>query len=160
MEVSDELLHDLQVLVDQLASKSSRLIKNFTTNIAENWMHVRCKFDGGKYVNRSQSGSFQHRCYGAGLQQNLGKSWSPTIWEQMAGSTPNQVFVDSAETSAKQAEDTRKRMATQRRRRAGKYSSTPSVTAVLLLAKLTQDQMQMFSQMILEMIFLQNFCKI
>ena len=58
----------MQILVDRLASKSSRLIKNFTTNIAENWMHVRCKFDGGKYVNGSQSGSFQHRCYGAGLQ--------------------------------------------------------------------------------------------
>ncbi len=113
-KVSDELLRDLQVLVDRLASKASRLIKNFTTNIAENWMNVRCKFDGGKYVNRSQSGSFQFRCYGAGLQQNLGKSWSPAIWGQMVGSTPNQVFLDAAEASTKKAEKTRKRMATQK----------------------------------------------
>ena len=48
-EINTELMHDLQVLVDRLASKSNRLINNFTTNIAENWMHVRCKFDGGKY---------------------------------------------------------------------------------------------------------------
>lgn len=131
-KVSDELLRDLQVLVDRLASKASRLIKNFTTNIAENWMNVRCKFDGGKYVNRSQSGSFQFRCYGAGLQQNLGKSWSPAIWGQMVGSTPNQVFLDAAEASTKKAEKTRKRMATQKSkesRKKYKYAKHDSTVA-------------------------------
>ncbi len=55
-------------------------------------MNVRCKFDREKYVNSSQSDSFQFRGYGAGLQQSLGKSWSSTIWEQIIGSTPNQDF--------------------------------------------------------------------
>ena len=34
-EINIELMHDLQVLVDRLASKANRLINNFTTNIAE-----------------------------------------------------------------------------------------------------------------------------
>ena len=38
-------------------------------------MHVRAKFDGGKVVNRSQSGSWEHHCMGAGLQHNMGKEW-------------------------------------------------------------------------------------
>ena len=75
-----ELMHDLQVLFDRLASKANRLINNFITNIAENWMNVRCKFDGGYYINRLQSESFEHRCYGAGLQQDLGRTWAPRVW--------------------------------------------------------------------------------
>ena len=47
-------MFDVQVLVSRLVSKADRLIKNFTTNIAENWMQIRCKFDGGKCINRSQ----------------------------------------------------------------------------------------------------------
>ncbi len=35
-------------------------------------MHIRMKFDGGKVINRSQSGSWEHRCVGAGLRQNMG----------------------------------------------------------------------------------------
>ena len=73
-EINIELMHDLQVLVYRLASKANRLINNFTTNIAENWINVRCKFDGGKYINCSQSCSFEHRCYGADLQHNLGRT--------------------------------------------------------------------------------------
>jgi len=38
------------------------MIYNTTTNIAESWMHIRSKYDGGKTINRSQSGSWEHRC--------------------------------------------------------------------------------------------------
>jgi len=31
---------------------------NFTTNLAESWMHIRSKFDGGKQISRIQSGSW------------------------------------------------------------------------------------------------------
>ena len=44
---------------------------SFTTSLAESWMHVHCKFDGGKRVNRSQGRAWEGRCAGGGLLQNL-----------------------------------------------------------------------------------------
>ena len=37
---------------------------------------------------------------GAGLRQNLGRTWGPQAWKQMTTSSPNKVFVDAAERSA------------------------------------------------------------
>ena len=54
-----------------LAAKAPQLISNFTTNMAEAWMHTRCKFDGGKVINCSQSGSWEY-CMGVLLQLNMG----------------------------------------------------------------------------------------
>ena len=62
-----KIMTDIQIAISRLVGKASQLLGNFTTNLAESWMHMRMKFDGGKVVNRSQSGSFQHRCMGAGL---------------------------------------------------------------------------------------------
>ena len=124
-ELNPQLMHDIQVLVSRLVGKARQLIKNFTTNLAENWMQIRCKFDGGKVINRSQSGSWEHRCTGAGLQKNLGKCWGPSTWEKMTSSPANQVFVDTAQSSAKKADKDRKRKATEEAkgsRRRSKYS--------------------------------------
>ena len=108
-ELNPQMMHEIQVAISRLVSKAHQLIHNFTTNLAENWMHVRCKFDGGKVVNRSQSGSWEHRCYGAGLEQNLGKCWSPHIWEQVTESCPSQIFTDMAESRARKGNRDRKR---------------------------------------------------
>ena len=59
-------MHDIQALLGRLVGKAWQLLSNETTNLAENWMNVRAKFDGAKVINRSQSGSWQHRCMGAG----------------------------------------------------------------------------------------------
>ena len=48
---------------------------NFTTNLAESYMNVCSKFDGGKQINQSQRGSWQERCAGAGLRLNIGPDW-------------------------------------------------------------------------------------
>ncbi len=88
-------------------------------------MHIRAKFDGGKVINRSQSGSWEHRCMGAGLRQNLGRKWGPQTWEQMTGSMPNKVFSDAAECSAKTVSNDRKRKGTneaKEQRRKSKYT--------------------------------------
>ena len=74
------MMHDIQTALSRLVSKASQLIENVTTNVAESWMHIRSKYDGGKVINRSQSGSWEHRCMGAGLQQNMGKEWGPELW--------------------------------------------------------------------------------
>jgi hypothetical protein len=73
-----------------------QLLGNVTTNLAECWMHIRTKFDGGKVINRSQSGSWEYRCMGAGLQHNAGKEWWPVVWSKMNQSSPNQLFTDTA----------------------------------------------------------------
>ena len=131
-EIDPHMMNDVQVLVSRLVIKARKLIKNFTTNLVENWMQIRCKFDGGKVVNRSQSGSWEHRCSGAGLQQNLGRSWGPPTWEKMTSSPPNQVFIDTAKYFAKKVEKTRKRKATEtakESRRRSKYSRSDNSVA-------------------------------
>ncbi|KAJ8298756.1 hypothetical protein KUTeg_022816, partial [Tegillarca granosa] len=39
------MLKDISILLDRVASKTSRLIGNHTTNLAECWMSIRSKFD-------------------------------------------------------------------------------------------------------------------
>ncbi len=131
-ETNPKMMHDVQVLVSRLVGKARQLVNNFTTNLAENWMQIRCKFDGGKVINRSQSGSWEHRCSGAGLRKNLGKRWGPPTWEKMTGSPANQVFVDTVESSAKKVEKDRKRKATDEAkdsRRRSKFSRNDNSSA-------------------------------
>jgi len=74
------IICDIQRAVNRLVSKAPQLAKkmvvkitakythatgNFRTNLAEIWMHIRSKFDGGKQINRVQSNSWQARCAGA-----------------------------------------------------------------------------------------------
>lgn len=75
-------------------------------------MHIRTKFDGGKQINRSQSGSWQARCSGAGLRYNEGPAWGPAAWEQVTGESANQVFTGVAEAKSKQATSDRERKST------------------------------------------------
>ena len=123
---------DIQVLVSKLVAKAPQLLGNETTNVAECWMHIRSKFDGGKVINRSQSGSWEYRCMGAGLQQNLGKEWGPIVWSSMTNSLANQHFIDTARSSAKKADNDRKRKATDKakqQRRQSKYSRNDDTAA-------------------------------
>ena len=125
VKINPKLFHDLQTALARLVSKADQLIDNVTTNLAESWMHIRCKFDGAKVINRSQSGSWEHRCMGAGLQQNLGKQWGPEIWKEMTKSPSNQIFVDTAERSALKlkCDNARKAMVeVKAKRRSSKYS--------------------------------------
>lgn len=62
VKLNEKMMHDIQMLVARLVEKAPQLMGNFTTNLAESWMHIRSKFDGGKVINRSQSGSW-HGCW-------------------------------------------------------------------------------------------------
>ena len=88
------------------------LLGNFTTNLAESWMHIRSKFDGGKQINRSQAGSWQGRCAGAGLRNNEGAGWGPPTWQKAVHSEPSGVFKLAATEAIKQTDNDRKRKAT------------------------------------------------
>ena len=113
-------------LVSRLASKASQLIGNFTTNLAENWMNIRAKFDGGKMFNRSQAGSWEFRCMGAGLQLNLGSAWGPKAFSEMTQSEINPIYQDVANKYAKKIACDKKRKSTEKakeQRRRSKYSN-------------------------------------
>ena len=103
------MMHDM---LRRVVANARQLFGNVTTNLAECWMHIRSKFDGGKVVNHSQSGSWEYRCMGGGLQQNMWKEWKSAVWSKMTNSFTNSVFIDAPELSAKKAEKDRKRKAT------------------------------------------------
>ncbi len=58
--IDPRLYHDIQVQPSRLIGKAEQLIGNVTTYLAESWMHIRTKFDGGKVINRCQSGAWEH----------------------------------------------------------------------------------------------------
>ena len=96
--VNLKLFHDIQRALSRLVSEAEQPIDNATTNVAESWMHIRMN---GKVINPSQSGSWQHRCMGAGsLQQNLGKQWEPATWKEMTALIPNKEFTDCAKRAS------------------------------------------------------------
>ena len=107
--IDPRMYHDIQLVLGRLVAKAEQLIDNVTTNLAESWMHVRTKFDGGKVINRSQSGSWEHRAMGAGLQHNEGKEWGPKAWPEMTNSSPTKTFRDAARRSARKACSEKKR---------------------------------------------------
>ena len=50
VKINPKLFLDIQTALARLVSKADQLIDNVTTNLAESWMHIRCKFDGGKVI--------------------------------------------------------------------------------------------------------------
>ncbi len=122
--VDPKMFHDIQVILARLVGKAHQLIGNATTNLAECWMHIRSKFDGGKVINRSQSGSWDHRCMGAGLRQNLGPEWGPDVWRRVTQASPNKVFTDVTASITNSLAKDKKRKATgpaKEQRRKSKY---------------------------------------
>ncbi len=46
---------------DRIVSLAGQLVTNKTSNLAETYMSVNAKFNGGKQLNRIQRGSFENR---------------------------------------------------------------------------------------------------
>ena len=105
VELPDDLYFRIQRAGDRLVSNAASLINNSTSNLAECFMGIRCKFDGGKVFNRIQRGSFQHRCHGAGLRFQLGPQWASEAWKHVTGEDPGEVtrqhYEDKVETHNK-----------------------------------------------------------
>ncbi|KAF5281723.1 hypothetical protein FQR65_LT14563 [Abscondita terminalis] len=84
---STPVLEEIKKCVDLVARKAHTLTKNVTTNHAERYMSLVAKFVGGKRTNLVQRGSYQRRCYGAGLSFNLGPSWHKKFYTGKISST-------------------------------------------------------------------------
>ncbi|CAC5370712.1 unnamed protein product [Mytilus coruscus] len=91
-DLQSGMRQDLGLLLNNVARKARSLIGNFTTNLAECWMHMRTKFDGGKMLNHCNRGAWHTRCYATALRFNKGPLWSPNVWEQATKSTPGVYF--------------------------------------------------------------------
>ena len=111
-DIPDDLFFKVKRASDRLVSNAAALISNSTSNLAECFMSIRCKFDGGKVYNRVQRGSFQHRCYGAGLRFQLGPDWATTVWSQITGEEPGEVMKTYYDGRVKQHEEDTKRKGT------------------------------------------------
>ena len=85
VDMHKDIIMAVNRLLQPMADKVDRLLGNHTTNLAETWMGLRTKFDGGKMINRCHRSSWNTRCYGAGLRRNLGIAWSPVVWERVTG---------------------------------------------------------------------------
>ena len=85
-DLPPNLLFEIEQAGDRLMNKAAQLISNRTTNLSECFMSIRIKMDGGKQINRIQSGSFEHRCMAAGLSMTLGPGWIETTLKHLFGS--------------------------------------------------------------------------
>ena len=100
--VPNDLFFRVHRAGDRLVSIAPQLVSNKTTNIAECFMNIRCKFDGGKFYNRIQRGDFQHRCFGAGLQFQMGVDWSSQVWSRATGSEPGEILKEGSAKTKRQ----------------------------------------------------------
>jgi len=87
----DGLLEKVKACGDRLVMLSAQLITNETSNLAECYMSIRSIFDGGKQYNRVQSGSFEGRCYAAGMRVQAGPTWQLETVEHILGEAPGKV---------------------------------------------------------------------
>ena len=74
------------------------------------------------------SGSWENRCMGAGLRQNLG----PEVWTKVTHTSPNKVFTDVTQSTANRVATDRKRKATdtaKEQRRESKYTKLDDTPA-------------------------------
>lgn len=125
--IPDDLFCRIQRAGDRLVSMAPQLISNSTSNVAEAFMNIRCKFDGGKYYNRIQRGSFQHRTYGAGLRFQLGPDWSSKSWSKTTGIEPGELRMSFSEHRVNEHEKMMKRKSTteyKEKRKKTKYVCT------------------------------------
>lgn len=111
-DISDDLFFRIKRAGDRLVSMAPQLISNSNSNMAESFMNIRCKFDGGKFYNRIQRGSFQHRTYGAALRFQLGPDWTSKVWFQTTGTEPGDVRKEFDACREKEHENMMKRKST------------------------------------------------
>ena len=120
-------------------------------------MHIRCKFDGGKVINRSQSGSWQHRCMGAGLEQNHGPTWGTKAWNAMTDNSPNPIFSEVAQSTAKKNENQQKRKQLKIQKGNDEKANTLVLTTHWQLRRLTvATKVMSFLKMLLMMMYLKS----
>ena len=128
------LLDGVKRCFDRLVAKASDLVHNETSNLAECYMNIRCKFDGGKVINRIQKGSFQYRSYGAALQMAKGADWSAPSWKDVFSQNAGEIHEDISQRRACKRKYNREKQLTEaakRRRIEYKFKSNDQTPSAL-----------------------------
>ena len=73
-------------------------------------MSVRCKMDGGKFFNRIQSGSFQHRCMAAALRVQYGSGWAAHVWRSLFHTASDIMDIHAAQRKRKHSLDSARKV--------------------------------------------------
>jgi len=108
-QLPEGLLFSVLRASDRIVSLAEQLVENQTSNLAECYMGLRSYFDGGKVYNRVQSGSFQGRCYAAGLRFQEGPQWITHAYEEVTGQQPPHPLADVTNKIEKRTRKERKR---------------------------------------------------
>ncbi|KAF2905709.1 hypothetical protein ILUMI_00468 [Ignelater luminosus] len=66
---------------NRLVYHAASLVKNMTTNTAENYNSVLEKFIGGKRINFSKTGNYEMRYHGAAISLNSGGNFHAAVHE-------------------------------------------------------------------------------
>ncbi|XP_024942124.1 uncharacterized protein LOC107269098 [Cephus cinctus] len=105
------LFNRFKDIVIQLSHHRDSLLRNVTSNMAESYNSVICKFIGGKRINFAKRGSYNARCSGAVVQYNTGRSLSAvaTALKKIPSAT-----VLCLENQRRHAKETKRRWATKR----------------------------------------------
>ena len=128
-DLPPNLLFEVERAGDRLVNKAHQLIGNKTTNLTECFMSVRAKMNGGKQINRIQSGSFKHRCMTAGLSITLGPTWCTDTWRHLFG-MPSLVAQSYAYKHKRKHDSDKTRKNSESYKRAcleKKYHTTPAI---------------------------------
>ena len=112
-----------------------QLIENVTSNLAEMYIGIRMYFDGGKLFNRIQSGSFEARCYAAGLQCQGGTQWCLSAWENYVGNpAPEslQCLVTQTQRNRQKDKDSKSTAKYTAQRRRSEYQSSEQLQHTMI----------------------------
>ena len=115
---------------DRIVMLAPQLISNETSNLAESYMSIRCCFDGGKQYNCIQSGAFQYRCHGAGLQVQHGPEWPLSFWQETTGTNPGTAMTQYITSKWKKSEKDRMRKQSLEYKSRRRASKNPAKTTV------------------------------
>ena len=115
-DIPPNLIFEVERAGDRLVSKAAQLISNNTTNLTECYMSIRAKMDGGKQINRIQSGSFEHRCMAAGLSLTLGPGWTEAAWKHLFGTCSTVTEKFASRRKRKLEQDTKRKSSNEYKR--------------------------------------------
>ncbi|KAJ1522321.1 hypothetical protein ONE63_002617 [Megalurothrips usitatus] len=108
---SGRLFQLILAKVAVLAQNSKSLVQNETTNVAESFMAIVAKFTGGKRVNLTKGGLYQHRVAGAVIAKTKGAGWHTSPVKLLSNRTPGPVLSRLCERRNRVQSAQRKRLA-------------------------------------------------
>lgn len=105
-----KIIECVQDCAKPLLRNASKLITNYTSNMAENYMSLVAKFVGGKQINRSKRGSYTHRTHAAALDYQLGPSWHYETMKTILKKSPASIVKKTAIRKRKRLLVSRRRL--------------------------------------------------